>query len=170
MGIEAQHERLKLVDPLSAAKLHPHDVRRILRALEVYRLTGQPISHQQLQFDEGLPASACKVWMLNRPRPILHERISCRVDRMFQEGLVDEVRRLMNEYGELSRTAAQAVGYREVLQNSLAGEISEPAMVANTKTRTRRFAKRQWTWFRQLGECRWLDVEPQETVSDWPTV
>lgn len=165
VGIEALHDRLKLVDPLSAAKLHPHDVRRILRALEVYRVTGQPISHQQLQFDDGLPASACKVWMLNWPRPILHQRISERVDRMFQEGLVEEVQRLVAEYGDLSRTATQAVGYREVLQ-FLAGEMSESVMVANTKTRTRRFAKRQWTWFRQLGECRWLDVRPEDSPAE----
>jgi tRNA dimethylallyltransferase len=166
VGMEQLHRRLQVVDPLSAAKLHPHDVRRVLRALEVFRMTGQPISHQQLQFDQSRPAEDYKVLMLDWPRPLLHERIAARVDRMFELGLVDEVRGLLERHGSLGRTAQQAVGYRETL-DYLAGTTSWDLMVANTKTRTRRFAKRQWTWFRQLSECRWVTMADGRSPAEW---
>ncbi len=148
---------MQQVDPLSAARLHPHDVRRIIRALEVYKLTGHPISHQQLQFDQGQPAAACRVFVLDWPRDALHARIDARVTRMFQCGLVDEVRGLLQQYGGLSKTAIQAVGYREV-SGYLQGQASLEETIAQTKTRTRQFAKRQLTWFRSLSECRWLPM------------
>jgi tRNA dimethylallyltransferase len=153
VGLEALHERLELVDPLSAAKLHPHDKRRIIRALEVFRLTGQPISHMQMQFDEGLPAERCKVFVLDWPRSALHRRIELRVGRMFAEGLIEEVRSLLERYGELGRTASQAVGYREVIEH-LDGKRSLEETVEQVKIRTRQFARRQETWFRSLSECR----------------
>ena len=164
VGAQALHERLQQVDPLSASRLHPHDVRRIIRALECYKLTGQPISHQQLQFDQGLPAEACRVFVLDWPRDALHARIDARVTRMFQSGLVDEVRGLLQRYGSLSKTAIQAVGYREVI-GYLQGQASLEETIAQTKTRTRQFAKRQLTWFRSLSECRWLPMHPQETAA-----
>ena len=153
VGIEALHERLRSVDPLAAAKLHPHDLRRIIRALEVNKLTGHPISHQQTQFDEGQPAEACRVFVLDWPRPELHRRIEARVDLMFAAGLVDEVRGLLARYGQLSRTASQAVGYREVVEH-LRGERDLAATIELVKARTRQFARRQETWFRSLSECR----------------
>jgi tRNA dimethylallyltransferase len=153
IGTQALHDRLKQVDPLSAARLHPHDVRRIIRALEVYRLTGQPISHLQLQFDEAHCASRCKVFVLDWPRPKLHERIDRRVERMFTDGLIDEVRQLLQRYRQLSRTAEQAVGYREVIA-LLSGHLTQEETLHRMKVRTRRFAKRQETWFRSLSECR----------------
>ena len=115
MGIEALHERLSQVDPLSAAKLHKNDVRRIIRALEVYKITGAPISHQQLQFDEGVPGDRCRVFVLGWPRGALHRRIDARVEWMFSAGLIDEVRGLLDRFGALGRTASQAVGYREAI-------------------------------------------------------
>jgi len=147
------HERLQQVDPLSAAKLHPNDKRRIIRALEVYHLTGQPISHLQTQFDEGLPADQCKVFALSWPRPRLHDRINARVDRMFAAGFVDEVRGLLERFGSLSRTASQAVGYREVIEH-VQGHREMDETVEAVKARTRQFARRQETWFRSLSECR----------------
>ena len=165
VGNEALHERLAQVDPLSAAKLHPNNQRRIIRALEVHRLTGQPISHLQLQFEEGRPAEACKVFRLEWPRPELHRRIDARVDRMFEAGLIEEVKGLLREYGELSRTAAQAVGYREVLEH-LEGNLELEETIIRVRQRTRQFAKRQETWFRHLSECRSLprtqDDDPAE--------
>lgn len=155
VGIEALHARLALVDPLAAAKLHPNDKRRIIRALEVHRQTGQPLSHRQTQFDEGLPAERCKVFVLQWPREELHRRIEQRVDRMFAAGLVDEVRGLVEQYGSLSRTAAQAVGYREVLEH-LRGEATLEETVEKVKARTRQFARRQETWFRGLSECTFV--------------
>lgn len=165
VGLAALHERLALVDPLSAAKLHPHDKRRIIRALEVFRLTGQPISHMQMQFDEGLPAERCKVFVLDWPRPLLHRRIEARVDRMFADGLVDEVRSLLEQYGELSRTASQAVGYREVIEH-LAGGPSLEETIEQVKVRTRQFARRQETWFRSLSECRPLPQHEEKAVGE----
>jgi tRNA dimethylallyltransferase len=155
VGAEALHARLAQVDPLSAHKLHPHNVRRIIRALEVYKITGQPISHLQMQFDEGRAAEDCRVFTLRWPRQELHARIDRRVDRMFAQGLVDEIRSVREKYGEVSRTAAQAVGFREVV-SLLQRECDETETVRRVKVRTRRFARRQETWFRGLSECRFV--------------
>jgi tRNA dimethylallyltransferase len=157
VGVEALHKRLAMIDPLSAAKLKPTDKRRIIRALEVYKLTGQPISHLQLQFDVARPAEACKVFVLHWPRPELHRRIEARVEAMFEAGLIDEVRRLRENGGALSRTALQAVGYAEVLAH-LDGKLDLAETIRLVKTRTRQFAKRQETWFRSLSECRWIEM------------
>ncbi len=157
VGSDALHQRLEQVDPLAASAIHPNDTRRLIRALEVYRSTGQPISHQQLEFDEERPAEACRVFVLRRPREEQNERIDARVEDMLARGLVDEVRRLTAGGRRLSRTASQAVGYREVIEH-LASQYDELAMTSRIKTRTRQFAKRQGTWFRSLSECRWVDV------------
>jgi tRNA dimethylallyltransferase len=152
----ALYDRLVQVDPVAASHIHPNDSRRLIRALEVYRATGQPISHQQLQFEEGRSAEECRVFVLRRPREELHRRIEERVRAMVSGGLVDEVRQLTS-VGELGRTARQAVGYREGLAY-LAGEYDHDEMVARITYRTRRFAKRQGTWFRSLSECRFVDI------------
>src|SRR5437762_1867394 len=102
--------------PTPADQPHPNDKRRIIRAWEVFRATGQPLSHQQTHFDEGRLASQCRVFVLSWPREELHVRIDARVEAMFAAGLVDEVRGLVAKYGSLSRTASQAVGYREVME------------------------------------------------------
>ncbi len=162
-GLPALYARLQQVDPLSAAKLHPHDKRRIIRALEVYRATGRPISHLQTQFDEGHPAERCRVFALLWPRDVLHRRINERVDAMFAAGFVEEVRGLLARHGALSRTALQAVGYREVMAH-LQGQTDLPATVEAVKARTRQFARHQETWFRSLSECRFVHLE--EGVSD----
>ena len=160
-GVEALHRRLQQVDPLAAAKLHPRDARRIIRALEVQRATGRPLSHAQSQFDE-LPAEACPVFVLDLPRAQLHQRIAQRVQAMFAAGLVDEVRQLRDTYGALSRTAAQAVGYREVWKALEAGR--DPREVIDTViARTRQFARRQMTWFRSLQECQFVPIDDTDS-------
>jgi len=116
LPLAALHERLQVIDPLLAARLHPNDKRRIVRGLEVFKLTGQRLSHLQTQFDEGRPASDVKVFVLSWPRDELHRRIDDRVEQMFGAGLVEEVQTLLAKYGALSRTAMQAVGYREVIE------------------------------------------------------
>ncbi|MBW3596355.1 MAG: tRNA (adenosine(37)-N6)-dimethylallyltransferase MiaA [Planctomycetes bacterium] len=165
VGVEALHERLAQVDPVTAARLHPNDRRRIIRALEVYRTTGQPISHFQFQFDEGRPARDCRVFVLQWPRSELHRRIDRRVESMFAAGLIEEVRGLLDKYGDLGRTASQAVGYREAIEH-LAGKLDLAETIRRTQARTRRFARRQETWFRSLSECRFAamkeKVEPAE--------
>ena len=152
------HQRLEQVDPVAASLIHPNDTRRLVRALEVFRITGEPISHQQLEFEEGRPADQCRVFVLHRDREQQHRRIEERVDAMLAAGLVEEVRELTKDGQQLGRTASQAVGYREVLE-FLAGDVDEPTMVEKIKARTRRFAKRQGTWFRSLSECRWVELE-----------
>ena len=158
VGIEVLHERLALVDPLSAAKLHKHDVRRIIRALEVYKITGAPISHQQLQFDEGVPGERCRVFVLGWPRDVLHRRIDARVEWMFTTGLIDEVRGLLDRFGVLGRTASQAVGYREAI-GYVQGDLSRDEAVRRVRVRTHQFARRQETWFRSLSECRRIEQD-----------
>lgn len=157
VGLELLHERLRIVDPLSADKLHPNDAKRIIRALEVLHLTGKPISHQQREFDSSLKPTQCRVFWLHRPRPELHLRIEQRVDAMFRAGLIAEVADLLKRYGELSHTATQAVGYKEVIAH-LNGEFSEAETIEQVKIRTRRFARSQETWFRNMNESRQLDV------------
>ncbi len=173
VGQAALFQRLAHVDPLSAAKLHPNDTRRLIRALEVYKLTGQPISHLQMQFEEGRPPEQCRVFVLQRTVPELHERIDRRVDRMFEQGLVEEVQTYLASGREYGRTAQQAVGYREVLDH-LAGKTTLEEAREQVKVRTRRFAKRQRTWFRSLSECRFLpltgDPDPAELAQQIQTL
>ncbi len=157
VGMQALHQRLKALDPLSAAKLHPNDKRRIIRALEFYRATGEPISHAQMQFDEGRPADQCRVFALRWPREELHQRIERRVEAMFDMGLVEEVKELVRKYGKLSRTASQAVGYREA-SDHLDGKTDLADAIDAVISRTRQFARRQETWFRSLSECRFVEM------------
>ena len=161
------HERLAQIDPVSAARLHPNDARRLVRAIEVFKKTGRPISQWQQQFDTGLPAEECRVFVLDRPREELNRRINRRVDEMFAAGLLDEVRGLLSDPKPLSKTAAQAVGYCELLEH-LRGLRGLEESMDLVKMHTRRFAKRQGTWFRGLSECRFVplggEVDAMETA------
>lgn len=156
-GAGALHDRLVQVDPVAAARLHPNDLRRIIRALEVYEKTGEPISRHQRQFEAGHVPQDSTVFVLNWPRDELDARIDARVEEMFRTGLVDEVRQLMTNPGGLSRTARQAVGYPEVLQH-LAQQRDLAQTVELVKLRTRQFARRQMTWFRSLAECQSVEL------------
>ncbi len=151
------HAQLAACDPSAAARLHPHDARRLIRAIEFHAQTGRRISSVQQQFDRARPAEHCRVFVLDWPRSALHERICGRVDEMFAAGLIDEVRGLRQAGVEFSRTARQALGYREVLE-MLDGGIDEPNTIELVKQRTRQFARRQLTWYRSLSECRWVTV------------
>ncbi len=156
VGNDALYERLEQLDPLAASQIHPHDTRRLIRAIEVFRTTGSPISHEQLHFDQGTPADGCRVFVLRRPREEQHARINERVEQMFERGLIAEVEQLTAGGKQLGRTASQAVGYQEVIEHLAGGDYD--TMVAKIKVRTRRFAKRQGTWFRSLCECRFVDI------------
>ncbi len=158
VGNEALHARLEQIDPVAASTIHFRDTRRLIRALEVYRATGQPISHQQMEFDDSRPAEECRVFVLRRPKEEQNARINERVEEMVERGLIEEVERLTANGRQLGRTASQAVGYREVIE-LLAGERDRASMLERIKTRTRQFAKRQGVWFRSLSECRFVDIE-----------
>ncbi len=151
------HERLAAVDSASAQRLHPNDTRRLIRALEVYEKTGRPISQWQRQFQTGQRAERCQVFVLDWPRPALYARIDRRVEAMFADGLVEEVRNLLAQSRPLSRTARQAVGYREVIEH-LDGIRPLADTIALVQQHTRQLAKRQLTWFHSLGECRFVPL------------
>jgi tRNA dimethylallyltransferase len=152
------HDQLRAVDPIAAARLHFNDRRRIVRALEVFKITGRPISELQNQFNHGLPAEACRVFVIDRPKAELQLRIDVRVEAMFAAGLLDEVQRLLADPRGLSKTARQAVGYAEVI-DYYTGSRDLAATVDAVKLHTRQLAKRQATWFRSLSECRHVQVD-----------
>ena len=157
-GSDHLHALLQSVDPQSAAKLHPNDERRIVRALEVLKVTGQPLSSQQRE--EPLSESDrpnCVVW-LSPQRDWLYNRINTRVDRMIELGLVDEVQKLLAHSPPISRTARQGLGYKEIIEH-IEGNATIEDAVETVKTRTRQFAKRQHTWFRNLVECTELPIQ-----------
>ena len=166
-GRPALHARLAAVDPAAAGRLHPNDVRRVVRALEVWYLTGKPISEWQRQawWDGDTPRfrrGSCLV--VDIPRADLYARIDRRVEAMFAAGWVDEVRRLRALPQPLSREAAQALGYREIGE-FLEKKRSLTEAVAEVQLRTRQFAKRQLTWFRALAGVEF--VEPKLTFERW---
>jgi tRNA dimethylallyltransferase len=164
-GTPALHERLRGVDPAAAAKIHPNDLRRIVRALEVHQLTGRPISEQQRQFGTVRPHLAPFVVALRRTRDDLVRRIDERVDRMVAAGLEAEVRQLLAEPRGLSREAAQAVGYREMIDR-VEGRLAAYEAVALLKRNTAQFAKRQMTHLRSLEPRAWVDVGPHEPAEE----
>ena len=155
-GNAALHDRLKTVDAATADRLHPNDTRRIIRALEVYQLTGQPLSQQQNHNPVPLDQRPVAVVWLESNVDWLVERIHHRVDMMMEQGLLQETQALLNHDPAPGRTARQALGYREILQHLEDGEPLE-ACVQQIKIGTRQFAKRQRTWFRNMEEC--LSVE-----------
>lgn len=141
----AFHAKLAAVDAKAAAKLHPNDVRRVVRALEVFHTTGTPISELQQTWDGE--SKAIPAVMLDWPREELYGRINTRVDAMLAAGWLDECRTLIDQ--PLSREARQAVGYAELFRH-LRGELTLDGAAELIRIRTRQFAKRQLTWFRKL--------------------
>jgi tRNA dimethylallyltransferase len=164
-GAEPLRDRLKQVDPLLAHKLHPHDHRRMIRALEVARVTGRPLSHWQEQFETPASPADFPVAVLRLDRAWLHERINSRVETMLARGLEGEIVQLLECYGQLGRTAAQAVGYREMLE-FLRGGTTLGETTALIKAHTRQFARRQEIWFRGLSELQPVPVSPEATLAD----
>ncbi len=159
-GEAALHARLAGLDPAAAARLHPNDRRRIIRALEVIELTGQPLS--ALQVEHQVPApSGVRVYALELPREILYDRINRRVRGFFDAGLVEEVRALQSAPRPMGPGPAQGIGYREVI-DLLAGRASLAETIESIQTRSRQFAKRQATWFRGLEEVEPFPIEPEE--------
>ena len=153
LGTATLHQRLAGCDPRAAARIHPHDLRRIIRALEVMETTGQPISDHQRHFQSGRAAGDCRVFLIDWPRPQLHRRINQRVEAMFAAGFVDEVRALRGRYRQISPTAAQAVGYRQIAAY-LDGQIDLPTAIRQTQAGSRQLARRQLIGYRGLSECR----------------
>jgi tRNA dimethylallyltransferase len=160
-GTEALHARLKTVDPLAAEKVSPNDLRRLVRALEVYEKTHRPISEFQDQWKQN-NTPAPPIFGLTMHREALYSRIDERVEEMFRRGLVEETRRLLGRGLRSNRTAMQAIGYKEVI-GFLEGEYSLEEAERILKRNTRRYAKRQLTWFRKDDRIVWYIVDDYET-------
>lgn len=150
------YERLQQTDPAAAGKIHPHNLRRVIRALEYYEVTGEKISDHNKAESEKESLYNDVFFVLTMPRQALYERIDRRVDRMMEEGLADEVRRLRNSGITRGMTSMQGLGYREMM-DCLDGKISMDEAAALIKRNTRHFAKRQLTWFRREKDVIWLD-------------
>jgi tRNA dimethylallyltransferase len=151
------HERLRQVDPAAAERIHLADDRRLVRALEVYELTGQPISTLQKQWEQDQPARHPAVWIgLMWDREALNRRINARVKQMIESGWLDEVRGLLAKYPVLSRTAQEATGYAHLIDHLL-GRISLDDAMEQIKIDTRQLARKQMKWFKRFRQVHWLD-------------
>lgn len=162
LSVDKLFAELQHADPVTAAKIDRHNPRRLIRALEVFYLTGKPIKNLQSQWNQ-LPLTECQApcFCLTRDRQDLIERIEKRIDRQIADGWVEEVRDLMARGLFKNPTAMQAAGYRELAAH-LRGELSLSEAIHLIKIRTRQLAKRQMTWFRREPGLTWLAVERDE--------
>ena len=160
-GPEVLFERLKEVDPEYAAIMHANNVKRVTRALEYHYLTGQKFSeHNAEQKEKETPYDAAVI-ILNMDREKLYERIELRIDLMMQEGLLEEVKSLLDKGYTPDLVSMQGIGYKEFIPY-FNGECTLEEAVIQLKTNTRRFAKRQLTWFRRQIEGLWVDMDQSD--------
>ena len=152
-GVESLKKELASIDPKAAAQIPGNNRQRLIRALEVYRLTGRPISEHWEAHRKISPFTFQKIG-INLPQEELHRRIESRVDRMIAQGLVDEVRSLVQKWGATA-PALKIIGYKEIVAH-LSGPTSLKEAVEWIKIHTRQYAKRQMTWFRKDKEIRWV--------------
>jgi len=157
-GIETLYRELEEVDPEYAEQMDGMNPQRIIRALDVWMQTGKPFSSFHSRGREVRPESGTVVFGLKRDRRNLYDRINRRVDKMMEAGFLDEVKNLLASGYSLEDRALQTVGYREAI-NYIDGKISREKMMRDMKTQTRRYAKRQLTWFRRWEFIRWLDMD-----------
>jgi tRNA dimethylallyltransferase len=162
-GHDRLYARLVDVDPVTASRLHPRDESKVIRALEVYQLSGRRMSEFQQEhgFSER-PFSALTIG-LNRERDALYRRIEERIDWQLAHGLTEETKRLLEQGYQRESAAMKGLGYRQVAEH-LAGEYDAAEMVRRFKRDTRRFSKRQMTWFRKEPGLQWLTIEESESV------
>ncbi|MGZ7441655.1 tRNA (adenosine(37)-N6)-dimethylallyltransferase MiaA [Paenibacillus sp. TH7-28] len=162
-GAEALHAKLAAIDPKSAARLHPNDMRRVIRALEIHHLTGTTLSEQLEKQNKESPYELCVIG-LTMDRQMLYNRIERRIDEMLRLGLVDEVRRLLRQGYSRELVSMQGLGYKEIAEH-LEDGVPLPEAVEKLKRDTRRFAKRQLSWFRHMEEIAWIDAGSGENFS-----
>ena len=162
-GVERLHKRLQTYDPESADRIHPNNVVRVIRALEVYELTGTPMSELQQQWHPEKQRYPFIAFGLTMPRALLYRRIEQRVDVMLANGLIAEVESLLAAGYARDSIALQSFGYRELIAY-LDGDCTYQEAISQLKQNTRRFAKRQLTWFRKDTRIEWLDRESTSDV------
>jgi len=167
-GSAELHRRLTEIDPEAAQRIHPNDVRRIVRALEVFELTGKLISSLQQEFNAEKMLNDWQIVGLRREKSVESRCINMRVKRMIAEGLVDEVKSLLAETEPLSDQARCAIGYTEIIDH-LNGKMPLDKAIEKIKINTHRLAKAQRTWFKTFRQVNWLDIaedEPAERILD----
>ena len=179
-GLADLHQELAKIDPIASERIHPNDSKRIIRALEVYKLTGKPISNFQQQWDkhdtQSCPGLSRRDAMRNtkndwtliglrREKAEESKRINSRAKKIIEAGLVDEVKALLAEEKPLSKQARCAIGYAEVIEY-LNGSMQLENAIELIKKNTRRLAKNQRTWFKTFQNVNWLDVGPDETAEN----
>ncbi len=162
-GTSELHKQLAQLDPVAAERINPNDARRIIRALEVYELTGRPISALQTQFTTDRPRHNWKIIGLKREKSDTAHRINMRAKMMIEKGLVDEVNSLLAEEKPLSTQARCAIGYAEIIEY-LSGKYSLDKALELIKKNTRKFAKAQRTWFKTFKNVNWLDVAVDDSA------
>jgi tRNA dimethylallyltransferase len=179
-SFEALLRELRERDPVAYEKIDKQNPRRVIRAVEVIRLTGKKFSEQRARWGETPSSPNLKTetkglgldgvlphqsFCFTRPGSDLHARIYARVDAMFARGLVDETRGLLQRGLEQNQTAMQAIGYRQVVEH-LRGERPLAETIELVKSRTRQFARRQLTWFRRHGNMEWVELKPEESLEE----
>ena len=162
-GNLAMYTRLAAIDPETAARLHPNDTRRVIRALEIYQLTGQPMSAHRAAEAAQSPYDL-RTFAIDWPRPQLHARINRRVEQMMEEGLYQEVRSLLDSGVTADMQSMQGLGYKELIPVLTAGASLQEAM-ERIKTGTRNYARRQLIWFRRDKNIRWLPSEQLDSAA-----
>ena len=164
-GLDSLYEKACKIDKEAMQNISRNDKKRIIRVLEIYKQTGKTKTELDKQSLQNEKEFDFKVFITNMQRDKLYEKINKRVDIMLEQGLIEEVKKLLEKYNEYP-TAMQAIGYKET-KLYLDGIITKEEMIEKIKMETRRYAKRQLTWFRQIKDAIWLDMEdPEETNID----
>lgn len=155
-GLEQLYDMAKKIDPEAMEKISPNDKKRICRVLEIFNSTGKTKTQLEAESRKKALPYKFKVFAIDMPRDVLYDRINRRVDIMIKDGLIEEVKTLINKYSSMP-TAMQGLGYKEIVQ-FLNGEYSKEEAIEKIKMESRRYAKRQLTWFRRNKEIIWLDA------------
>lgn len=154
-GLATLYEKARSIDPVAMEKISSNDKKRIIRVLEIKHSTGKNKTELELESRKNEVKYEYKVFAINMPREILYDRINKRVDIMIENGLIDEVENIIEKYKEFP-TAMQAIGYKEIVMY-LKGELTKQEAIEKIKQESRRYAKRQITWFKKIEDIKWID-------------
>ncbi len=155
VGLATLYEKARIIDPAAMEKISSNDKKRIIRVLEIKHSTGKNKTELELESRKNEVKYEYKVFAINMPREILYDRINKRVDIMIENGLIDEVENIIEKYKEFP-TAMQAIGYKEIVMY-LKGELTKQEAIEKIKQESRRYAKRQITWFKKIENIKWID-------------
>lgn len=162
-GEDALYDKLQKIDPESALKIHKNNVKRVIRALEVYDITGSKFSELNTDIRKQSNKYECILIGLSMDRKALYERINQRVDKMISDGLIDEVKRLLEKGYHKDLVSMQGIGYKEII-DYIEGSLSFEEAINILKRNTRRFAKRQYTWFLRDDNIKWFDIKDTKDI------